>query len=55
MIEFLRIANERFENLLDFSYKPHYLEGLKGYDDLRLHYIDEGPQDSNEAFLCLYG
>jgi len=55
MIEFLRTPGERFENLPGFPYKPHYVDDLKGYDGLRLHYIDEGSKDSNEVFLCLHG
>jgi len=55
MIEFLRTPNERFNNLPGFPYKPHYLDDLIDYDGLRLHYIDEGPQDSNDVFLCLHG
>ena len=55
MIDFLRTPGERFENLPGFPYKPHYVDDLKGYDGLRLHYIDEGSKDSNEVFLCLHG
>jgi pimeloyl-ACP methyl ester carboxylesterase len=55
MIEFLRTTDERFENLPNFPYKPHYIENLQGYEDLRMHYIDEGPKDSNNVFLCLHG
>ncbi len=55
MIDFLRTPDERFENLPNFPYKPHYIKDLKGYDGLRMHYIDEGPKDSNEVFLCLHG
>ena len=36
MIEFLRTPNERFNNLPGFPYKPHYLDDLKDYGDLRL-------------------
>ncbi|MHA1729015.1 MAG: haloalkane dehalogenase [Promethearchaeota archaeon] len=55
MIEFVRTPNERFKNLPNFPYKPHYIEDLKGYDGLRMSYYDEGPKDSNEVFLCLHG
>lgn len=54
-IEILRTPEERFENLPDFSYKPHYIENLKGYEDLRMCYYDEGSKDSKEVFLCLHG
>jgi haloalkane dehalogenase len=55
MIEYLRTPNERFENLPNFPYNPHYLNDLEGYGDLRMHYIDEGSPKSNEIFLCLHG
>lgn len=55
MIEFLRTPDERFQNLPNFPYEPHYIDDLQGYDNLRMHYIDEGPKDSNEVFLCLHG
>jgi pimeloyl-ACP methyl ester carboxylesterase len=51
----LRTPDENFENLPDFPFKPHYINDLKGYEDLRLHYLDEGPKDSNQIFLCLHG
>ncbi|MFX0083526.1 MAG: haloalkane dehalogenase [Candidatus Hodarchaeota archaeon] len=55
MIEFLRTPEERFDNIPDFPYEPHYIEDLKGYEDLRMCYYDEGLKDSNEVFLCLHG
>jgi pimeloyl-ACP methyl ester carboxylesterase len=55
MIEFVRTPDERFENLPNFPYNPHYISNLKGFEDLRMHYIDEGPKDSKEVFLCLHG
>ncbi len=51
----LRTPDERFSDLPNFPYKPQYIEKLKGYEDLRLHYIDEGPRDSKVVFLCLHG
>ncbi|MFX0133396.1 MAG: haloalkane dehalogenase [Candidatus Hodarchaeota archaeon] len=44
----IRTPDERFKNLKDFPYTPHYIE-IKG---LRVHYIDEG---SGEIILCLHG
>jgi len=55
MIEFVRTPEERFKNISNFPYEPHYIEDLKGYEDLRMCYYDEGPKDSNEVFLCLHG
>jgi pimeloyl-ACP methyl ester carboxylesterase len=55
MIEFVRTPEERFKGIPDFPYKPLYIEDLKGYEDLRMCYYDEGPKDSAEVFLCLHG
>ncbi len=47
----LRTPDERFENLLDFPYEPHYVE----LDDrIRIHYLDEGPRDG-EIILMMHG
>ena len=46
----LRTPEERFENLPDFSYEPHYLE----VDGIRIHYLDEGPK-SSECVLLMHG
>jgi pimeloyl-ACP methyl ester carboxylesterase len=55
MADVLRTPDERFEQLPDFSYKPNYLDGLKEYEGLRMHYLDEGPRDAANIFLCLHG
>lgn len=55
MPEILRTPDERFGDLPDFPFKPLYIEDLKGYAGLRLHYVDEGPQHANNVFLCLHG
>jgi pimeloyl-ACP methyl ester carboxylesterase len=55
MIKALRTPDERFNNLQNFPYTPHYIEYLKGYDDLKMHFIDEGPKDATYTFLCLHG
>jgi pimeloyl-ACP methyl ester carboxylesterase len=54
-MQVLRTPDERFRALPFFPYPPHYLEDLKGYEGLRLHYLDEGPRDARELFLCLHG
>lgn len=46
---FLRTPEERFTNLAEWSYAPHYLEILGG----RMHYVDEG--SGPETILCLHG
>ena len=55
MIEVLRTPEERFENLPDFPYTPRYIEDLKGFAGMRMHYVDEGLTDASRIFLCLHG
>jgi haloalkane dehalogenase len=55
-IESLRTPDERFANLPDFPYAPHYVDSLPGYEGLRVHYLDERPAAaSGETVLCLHG
>ena len=56
-IEFLRTSDERFEGLPGFDFQPHYIDGLPGYEGLRVHYLDEAPvaQPSGRTVLCLHG
>ena len=44
----LRTPDERFANLSDFPFAPHYVE----INGVRVHYIDEG---EGETILCLHG
>lgn len=46
----LRTPDDRFHNLKDYPFAPHYLE----VDGLRLHYLDEGRQDA-DPILMLHG
>lgn len=54
-MEALRTPDDRFENLPDFDFAPRYVTDLPGYEGLRGHYLDEGPRDAKEIFLCLHG
>jgi pimeloyl-ACP methyl ester carboxylesterase len=54
-MKILRTPDERFAPLPAFPYPPRYVEGLRGYEGLRLHLVDEGPRDAREVFLCLHG
>ena len=47
----LRTPDERFAQLPDFPYAPHYAQ----VDGLRMHYVDEGPRDAAVTVLCLHG
>jgi len=51
----LRTPEKRFVDLRDFPYGPIYIDNLKGFEGLRLHYVDEGPEDADHIFLCLHG
>ena len=51
----LRTPDERFADLPGWSYAPHYVDDLPGYEGLRMHYVDEGPKDADTTFLCLHG
>ena len=55
MIECKRTPDRHFENLAGYSFRPNYIETLPGYEGMRLHYIDEGPKDAEQVFLCLHG
>lgn len=50
-----RTPDTHFENLPGYDFQPHYVETLNGYGGLRVHYIDEGPEDAERVFLCLHG
>ena len=52
--EVLRTPDERFANLPDWTFAPHYREDLLGYEGLRMHYVDAGPADG-PVVLCLHG
>lgn len=51
----LRTPEARFEHLPGYPFAPHYLQDLPGFEDLRMHYLDEGPRDAPVTFLCLHG
>jgi haloalkane dehalogenase len=51
----LRTPDERFFNLSGFQFDPAYIDDLKGFEGLRMHYINEGPENADSTFLCLHG
>ncbi|MCH9640911.1 MAG: haloalkane dehalogenase [Actinomycetia bacterium] len=54
-MDVLRTPDERFANLPDFPFEPHYIEVDSGAGTtLRIHYLDEGPRDG-EVVLLLHG
>jgi len=54
-IKALRTPDDCFHNLPDYPFQPHYLDDLRGYEGLRVHYVDEGPHNADHTFLCLHG
>ncbi len=51
----LRTPDDRFADLPDFPFPPHYVDNLPGYEGLRAHYLDLGPRNAKHTFLCLHG
>lgn len=43
----LRTPDDRFEDLPDYDFDPHYVK----VDGLRMHYVDEGPPDASPVLL----
>ena len=54
-MKILRTPEDRFALLPFFPHAPHYRDDLAGYARLRMHYVDEGPRDAHDVFLCLHG
>ena len=50
-MKIIRTPESRFENLPDYPFKPHYINVA---DDLRLHYLEEGPPNA-PTILLLHG
>ena len=50
MTDFIRTPDTNFEELSDFSFAPNY----HTWQDLRMHYVDEGPKDA-PVMLLMHG
>ena len=48
MTEFARSPDVNFEDLDDFQYEAHFHQ----WQDMRVHYLDEGPRDGPVMLLC---
>jgi len=51
----LRTPDDRFAHLPGYAFAPRYIEDLSGLEGARVHYLDEGPRDAAQTFLCLHG
>ena len=54
----LRTPEGRFDVLPDYPWAPRYVEvdaGDASGDRLRVHYVDDGPEDAAETVLLLHG
>ena len=48
----LRTPDSRFENLAGYPFAPHYVDvRASDTDNLRMHYVDEGPSDGSPVVL----
>jgi haloalkane dehalogenase len=55
-IAFVRTPEERFAVLPGFDFAPRYVDDLRGFKSLRIHYLDEGTALAGaRTFLCLHG
>ena len=55
LVEFKRTPDDRFDNLVDYPFKPQYLQVADGEGgELRVHYLDEGASDG-DVVLLLHG
>ncbi|MFM8016075.1 MAG: haloalkane dehalogenase [Actinomycetota bacterium] len=54
-MQILRTPDERFVNLRDWDYEPHYPDVQHGNDVLRIAHVDAGPRDAKNVVLCMHG
>lgn len=51
----VRTPQARFCSLPDYPWDSQYVSDLPALAGLRLHYLDLGPQDAAQTWLCLHG
>lgn len=58
-MQLLRTPDDRFADLPEYGFEPHYVEIPSGEEDdaasVRVHYVDEGSADAGEVVLLLHG
>lgn len=51
-MKLLRTPDERFRDLADFPFAPHYTTIFDAAgDEIRIHAVDEGPRDAAPVLL----
>ena len=51
----IRTSDQAFVQLPDYPFAGHYIDDLPSLQGLRMHYLDEGPQDAEVVWLLLHG
>lgn len=51
----VRTPESAFQNLPGYPWPAHYISDLPALNGLRMHYLDEGPEDAPITWLCLHG
>ena len=51
----LRTPDACFADLANYPWPPNYVSDLPALQGLRMHYLDAGPQDAPQTYLCLHG
>lgn len=54
-MQVIRTPDERFVNLSDWSFMPHYTDVSCGGQSLRMAHYDEGDGQSTNTVLCMHG
>ena len=54
-MQIFRTPDSQFSALPDFPFEPHYTTSLANFSDMRVHFVDDGPSDAQQTFLCLHG
>jgi tRNA(adenine34) deaminase len=50
----LRTPDRCFDNLPSYPWSPHFVSDIPSLAGLRMHYVDDGPRESENLYLCLH-